>query len=232
MQHLLEWDRAGEHFYETGVSKAVIYPQVNPVVGGAPYSPGEAWNGLTGVTQSPSGAEPTALYANNAKYLNLISTETLGLTLTAYTYPDTFAACDGAAEIAPGVKIGQQTRKTFGLSYVTQFGNDTDGQDHGEIIHLVYGCVASPSEKAAKTINDSPEANEFSWSINTTPVAVDGFKPTALLEIKSTDVDETKFAALKTILWGTAADATNEVAEVPARLPLPAEVARLFGTEG
>ena len=231
MSQLLQWDKIGERLYETGVKQVVIYPQVNPTAGGAPYSPGEAWNGVTGVTQSPSGAEPTKLYANNSQYLNLMSTETLGLTLTAYTYPDTFEACDGKAEIAPGVKIGQQTRKSFGLSYITQIGNDTEGTDHGETIHLVYGCLASPSEKAHKTINESPEAPEMSWSISTTPVAVaGGFKPTASLDIKSTDTTAEKFAALKAILYGTAAEGGNEA--VSARLPLPDEVATLVGIEG
>ena len=238
MGQLLHWDQAGEHFYETGVERGVIYPQVNPNVGGLPYAPGEAWNGLTGVTDSPSGAEPTELYANNAKYLNLISAEKVALTITAYTYPDTFEACDGKAEIAPGVKIGQQSRKTFGLCYSTKLGNDTDGNDHGEILHLVYGCVASPSEKAFKTINDSPEAIEFSWSVNTTPVEVEGFSKTATLEIKSTECDSTKFARLKEILYGkeaVEADAEHNIEAadaVPARLPLPDEVAEIVGTQG
>lgn len=238
MGELLKWDQIGEHYYETGIDKVVAYPAVNPVSGGQPYSPGEAWNGVTGVTQSPSGAEPTKLYANNAQYLNLMSVETLGLTVTAYTAPDSFDAYDGKAEIAPGVKIAQQSRKPFGLSYRTKIGNDTDGQDHGETIHLVYGCLASPSEKAFKTINESPEAPELSWSITTTPVEVPGFQKTSLLEVSSLDCDPEKFAALKAILWGTAAVEADsehgvEAAEaIQARLPLPDEVARLVGTQG
>jgi len=238
MAELLKWDEIGEHFYETGIERVVAYPAVNPTSGGDPYSPGEAWNGVTGVTQSPSGAEPTKLYANNAQYLNLMSVETLGLTLTAYTAPDSFDAYDGKAEIAPGVKIGQQSRKTFGLSYLTKIGNDTDGQDHGETLHLVYGCMASPSEKAFKTINESPEAPELSWSITTTPVAVEGHQKTSYLEVSSLTCDSAKFAALKAILYGTAAVEADpergiEAADaIPARLPLPDEVARLVGTQG
>ena len=214
----LVWDQTGQKTYETGVKQGVLYPQGE---GGA-YPKGYAWNGLTGVTESPSGAESNPLYADDIKYLNLISAEEFGATIEAYTYPDEFAECDGSAEIAPGVTIGQQARKTFGMAYKTTFGNDVDGNEHGYKLHLIYGALATPSEKAYATINDSPEAITFSWEVTTTPVAVEGFKPTASLTIDSTKVDKTKLAALEDILYGKDS--------VEARLPLPNEVAELMKT--
>lgn len=217
----LVWDKTGERFYETGVEKGVLYPFKD----GA-YSKGVVWNGLTAVTESPSGAEATALYADNIKYLNLMSNEEFGATIEAYTYPDEFAECDGSAEIAPGVIIGQQKRSTFGLSYVTKLGNDTDGSDYGYKLHLIYGALASPSEKGYATVNDSPEAITFSWEVSTTPVEVpnteDGksFKPTASVTIDSTKVSADELKALEDILYGT------EDAE--PRLPLPEELMTIF----
>ena len=213
----LVWDQVGERLYETGVDKAVVYPQV----GGA-YPAGAAWNGLTAVNLSPSGAEPTPLYANNAKYLNLMSVEEVGGTIEAYTFPDEFAECDGAKELVPGVKIRQQTRKPFGLCYRTLIGNDTEGTKHGYKITLVYGCLSSPSEQSNATVNDSPEAKTMSWSFTTTPVEVPGFEPTASLEIDSTVTDPTKLKALEDVLYGTD--------DAEAYLPLPEEVAELIGT--
>ena len=214
----LVWDQTGERLFETGVKQGVLYPQE----GGA-YPKGFAWNGLTAVTESPSGAEATPLYADDIKYLNLLSNEEFGATIEAYTYPDEFASCDGSAEIAPGVVIGQQKRKAFGLSYKTTLGNDVDSYDHGYKLHLVYGALATPTEKAYATINDSPEAVTFSWEITTTPVAVKGFKPTAIVTVDSTKVSAEKMTALEEILYGTD--------EAEARLPLPDEVAELLKTE-
>ena len=214
----LVWDQTGQKTYETGVKQGVLYPQGE---GGA-YPKGYAWNGLTGVTESPSGAESNPLYADDIKYLNLISAEEFGATIEAYTYPDEFAECDGSAEIAPGVTIGQQARKTFGMAYKTTFGNDVDGNEHGYKLHLIYGALATPSEKAYATINDSPEAITFSWEVTTTPVAVEGFKPTASLTIDSTKVEKDKLTALEDILYGKDS--------VEARLPLPNEVATLMKT--
>ena len=209
------WDQTGERLYETGVKQGVLYIPTDGV-----YSKGVAWNGLTAVTESPSGAEATPLYADDIKYLNLMSNEDFGCTIEAYTYPEEFAACDGSASLAAGVSIGQQPRKTFGLSYRTTLGNDVDGNDYGYKLHLVYGGLAAPSEKAYATINDSPEAITFSWEVSTTPVNVTGHKPTAHLEINSTKADKTKLAALEAILYG---DETNE-----PRLPLPDEIAELM----
>ena len=214
----LVWDQTGERFYETGVNHGVLYPK-GPL---GTYPNGVAWNGLTAVTESPSGAEATPLYADNIKYLNLMSAEEFGATIEAYTYPDEFAQCDGSAEIATGVMIGQQNRNVFGLSYKTVIGNDIDGHNYGYKLHLIYGALASPSEKGYSTINDSPEVMTFSWEVTTTPVSVTGFKPTASITIDSTKADETKLAALETILYG---DTGTE-----ARLPLPDEVATLMGT--
>ena len=211
----LVWDQTGERLYETGVKMGVLYPQVS----GA-YPKGVAWNGLTAVTESPSGAEATALYADDVKYLSLMSAEEFGATIEAYTYPDEFAQCDGSAEIADGVSIGQQKRKAFGLCYRTVLGNDTNNNDYGYKLHLIYGALAAPSEKAYATINDSPEAITFSWEVSTTPVSVDGFKPTASITIDSTKADPTKLKALEDILYGAA--------ETEARLPLPNEVATLM----
>lgn len=217
------WDKTGERYYETGVEKGVLYPAVSGT-----YPKGVAWNGLTAVTESPSGAEATPLYADNIKYLNLYSNEDFGATVEAYTYPDEFAACDGSAELAPGVRVAQQTRQPFGMSYVTKKGNDTDGADHGYILHLIYGATASPSEKAYNTINESPEAITFSWELTTTPVEVPGMKPTACITIDSTKVDAEELKALEEILYGKDATVEPEAEAVEPRLPLPAELATIF----
>ena len=217
------WDKTGERLYETGVKNGVLYLQTNGV-----YNNGVAWNGLTAVTESPSGAEATALYADDMKYLNLYSAEEFGATIEAYTYPDEFAECDGSKEIVDGVMIGQQTRKSFGLCYRTVIGNDTDGEAHGYKLHIIYGAMASPSEKAYATINNSPEAITFSWEVTTTPVNVTGAKPTASVVIDSTKADPAKLAALETILYGK--DPTNEGSSdgVDPRLPLPDELKTLM----
>lgn len=214
----LVWDKTGERYYETGVKQGVLYP----IQEGGVYTKGVAWNGLTAVTESPSGAEATALYADDIKYLNLLSTEEFGCTIEAYTYPDEFAECDGSASLAAGVNIGQQKRKTFGLCYRTVLGNDVDNNDYAYKLHLVYGCLASPSEKAYATINDSPDAITFSWEVTTTPVAVTGFKPTACITIDSTKANAEKLTALEAILYGAN--------ETEARLPLPDEIATLMKT--
>lgn len=214
----LVWDQTGERYYETGVRQGVLYPMQE----GGVYTKGVAWNGLTAVTESPSGAEATALYADDIKYLNLLSTEEFGCTIEAYTYPDEFAECDGSASLAAGVNIGQQKRKTFGLCYRTVLGNDVDNNDYAYKLHLVYGCLASPSEKAYSTINDSPDAITFSWEVTTTPVAVTGFKPTACITIDSTKANAEKLTALEAILYGAN--------ETEARLPLPDEIATLMKT--
>ena len=214
------WDQTGERLYETGVKRGVLYVQDS----GGTYPKGVAWNGLTAVTESPSGAEATPLYADDIKYLNLISTEELGGTIEAYTYPDEFAECDGSASIATGVYIGQQPRKTFGMCYTTTVGNDVDSNAHGYKLHLIYGALASPSEKAYATINDSPEAITFSWEFSTTPVNVNGFKPTANIVIDSTKATPEKMAALEKILYGDT--------DVEPRLPLPDEVAQVMSAGG
>ena len=214
----LVWDKTGERYYETGVKNGVLYIPTEGV-----YSKGVAWNGLTAVTESPSGAEATALYADDMKYLSLYSAEEYGATIEAYTYPDEFAQCDGSGELAKGVSIGQQTRKPFGLCYKTTIGNDTDGNDYGYKLHMIYGCMASPSEKAYATINDSPDAITFSWEVTTTPVSVAGFKPTASITIDSTKADPTKLAALEDILYGKDGEPGSE-----ARLPLPDEIKTLM----
>lgn len=211
----LIWDKTGERLYETGVDRGVLYPLVN----GA-YPKGVAWNGLTAVNENPSGAEPTALYADNIKYLNLMSAEEYGATIEAYTYPEEFAACDGSAEIADGVTIGQQDRSHFGLSYRTLIGNDEDGTAHGYKLHLVYDCLASPSEKAYSSVNDNPDAVSLSWDISTTPVAVEGYKPTATLTIDSTKIDAAKLKKIEDLLYGTA--------DSDAKLPLPDEIINLL----
>ena len=212
----LVWDKSGEHLFETGVDHGVLYPQAAD----GSYPLGVAWNGLTSVSESPSGAEANPLWADNIKYLNLYSAEEFGATVEAYTYPDEFAELDGSAEIAPGAMIGQQNRKAFGLSYRTVLGNDIQGNDFGYKLHLIYGAQASPSEKSYETINDSPDAITFSWELNTTPTPVTGHKPTASLVIDSTKCDATKLAALEDILYGT----DNE----EPRLPLPDEVATIL----
>ena len=218
------WDKTGERFYETGVKQGVLYPQGE----GGTYLKGVAWNGLISVTESPSGAEATPLYADNIKYLNLISAEEFGATIEAYTYPDEFAECDGSAEIARGVMIGQQSRKPFGLSYVTTLGNDVDGDDYGYKLHIIYGALAAPSEKGYTTINDSPEAITFSWEITTTPVNVTGYKPTACITIDSTKVDADKLAALEEILYGKDPTTPGGTDGVDPRLPLPDEIIALM----
>ena len=212
----LTWDNTGERIFETGIKQGVLYP----IQSDGKYTKGVAWNGLTAVTESPSGAEATALYADDIKYLNLLSNEEFGATIEAYTYPDEFAECDGSAELATGVMIGQQKRKTFGLCYRTTIGNDVEGNDYGYKLHLVYGCLAAPSEKGYSTINDNPDAITFSWEVSTTPVNVAGFKPTSQITIDSTKADPTKLAALEAVLYG------GEATE--AKLPLPDEVATLM----
>lgn len=221
------WDKSGERTYETGVDHGVLYPYNKTTKS---YDHGVAWNGLTTVTESPSGAEASAQYADNIKYLNLISAEEFAATIEAFTYPDEFGECDGTAEIATGVKIGQQNRNTFGLAYRTVFGNDTEANDYGYKLHLIYGALAAPSEKAYATVNDSPEAIAFSWEVSTTPVNVTGFKPTALLVIDSTKVDAEQLAALEKILYGTndTGSSNNTVKGADPRLPLPDEVAQLL----
>lgn len=211
------WDNAGEKRYETGVDHGVLYPQVS----GA-YPKGVAWNGLTTVTESPSGAEANPVYADNIKYLNLYSAEEFGASVEAYTYPDEFAVCDGSAEIAGGVMIGQQDRQPFGMCYRTIIGNDTEGSNHGYKLHIIYGAMASPTEKAYTSVNDSPEAITFSWELTTTPVAVTGHKPTASLTIDSTKTSKEKMAAIEDILYGSESE--------EARLPLPDEIVTIIGT--
>ena len=212
------WDAIGEHTFETGVRNGVLYLKDTE---GA-YSNGVAWNGLTSVSESPEGAEATDLYADDIKYLTLMSAENFKATIEAYTYPVEFEECDGSATIANGVVIGQQARKPFGLCYRTAIGNDTDGNEHGYKLHIVYGCQASPSEKQYSTINDSPEAITFSWEVSTTPVNVNGKKPTATLIIDSTKADKAKLTALEAILYGSE--------EKEPRLPLPDEIATLMTT--
>lgn len=218
------WDQQGERLYETGVDHGVVYPINNSGL----YTPGVAWNGLTAVNEQPSGAEANPLYADNIKYLNLVSAEDFKATLEAYTYPPEFEACDGTAAIVAGAIIGQQPRKIFGLCYRTRIGNDVDGDSHGYKLHLIYGCQATPSEKGYNTVNDNPDAITFSWEMNTTPVAVNipgqDFKPTASLVIDSTKVSSSKLADLEAVLYGTAG--------TPARLPLPAEVYTILGATG
>lgn len=212
------WDQIGSRFYETGVKNGVLYPRVT----NGSYPLGVPWNGLISVSESPSGAESNPLYADDTKYLNLISVEEFGCTIEAYTYPEEFEACDGSAEITPGAVIGQQSRSTFGLCYRTSLGNDTEGVDHGYKLHLIYGALASPSEKAYSTINDSPEAITFSWEVTTTPVPVEGFKPTASLIVDSTKVTANGLAALEKALFG---DTATE-----PYLPLPDAVVTLLET--
>lgn len=208
----LTWDNTGKRFYETGVNQGVLYPQDSS----GEYPLGVPWNGLVSVTESPSGAEPTPHYADNIKYLNLMSAEEFGANIEAFTYPDEFAICDGSAEIGEGVVIGQQSRKPFGLSYKTLLGNDTDGTDHGYKIHLIYGALAAPSEKNYATVNDTPEAITFSWEVTTSAVPVLGFKPTAQLVIDSTKITPEQLVSIEKIIYGDE--------EEEARLPLPEEI--------
>jgi hypothetical protein len=212
----LTWDAVGERFYETGVDRGVLYL---PDSGGE-YSEGHAWNGLTTITESPSGADANPQYADNIKYLNLIAAETFGGTIEAFTYPDAFAECDGTATPSAGVAVGQQGRRVFGLSYRSQVGNDIDGTDHGFKIHLLYGLQAAPSEKAYGTINDSPAAIAFSWAISSTPVPVTDLKATSIITVDSTKVNSADLDALCDILWGSGGG--------DARLPMPDEVIALF----
>lgn len=212
----LEWDKTGERLYETGISHGVVYPQAT----GGTYPKGAAWNGLTAVTESPSGAEPSPLYANNIKYLNLMSVEEFGFSIEAYTYPDEFAECNGEKEMTTGVKLGQQKRKTFGMTYRSLIGNDTEGDAHGYKLHLVYGALAAPSEMAHNSVNDNPEAATMSWECSTTPVSVAGFQPTSHIVIDSTTANPTKLAELEKKLYG---DESSE-----AMLPLPDEVASIM----
>ena len=222
------WDKTGERYYETGCDRGVLYPQGT----GGTYPEGVAWNGLTNVTESPEGAEPTDLYADNIKYGSIRSAETFGGTIEAYTYPEEFNACDGNVSVAEGVYIGQHTRVPFGLCYRTMIGNDTaDESDDGYKLHLVYGATASPSEKTRDTINDSPEATTFSWEFDTTPVNVTGRKPTATLEIDSRTADAGKLAALEDILYGKDAGPAGTPAAVEPRLPLPDEIITLMGAD-
>lgn len=217
---VLTWDTVGERYYETGVDHGVLYlPDETGV-----YNTGVAWNGLTAVTESPSGAEPTPQYADNLKYLNLTSAEEFAATLEAFTYPDEFGVCDGSVALAEGVNIGQQPRKMFGLSYRTKVGNDTEGVDLGYKLHLIYGAQAAPTEKSYATMNDSPEAITLSWEISTTPVAVTGHKPTAILTIESTKADADALSDLEDLLYGTAS--------TTAKLPTPDEVLALFAPVG
>lgn len=220
------WDKTGERLYETGVDRGVLYPLNKS----GEYTPGVAWNGLTAVTESPSGAESTPLYADNIKYLNMLSTEEFGATIEAYTYPDEFAECDGSASLADGVMIGQQNRNVFGFSYRTLLGNDVDSTNYGYKLHLIYGAQASPSEKNYATVNDSPEAISLSWEVTTTPVNVTGFKPTASITIDSTKVDKEKLAALEEILYGKNPTTTEGSDGVDPRLPLPDEIKQIMGT--
>lgn len=218
MAQLITWDGVGEKIYETGVDHGVLYI---PSVAGV-YDTGFAWNGLVSVTESPTGAEPNPQFADNIKYLNLLSAEEFGGTIEAFTYPPEFGQCDGTAAPSAGILIGQQTRKSFGLSYRTKIGNDVDGVDHGYKLHLVWGALVSPSEKAYQTINESPEAITFSWEFTTTPAPVTGYKPTSVMVIDSTLVDPTDLAALEAILYG------NSTGPVQPELPTPDEVLALF----
>lgn len=211
----LIWDKTGERLYETGTKMGVLYVQDNGT-----YPVGVAWNGLTAVTESPSGAEATPLYANDSKYLNLTSAEEFGATIEAYTYPPEFDACNGVVSVVEGVSIGQQRRKEFGFCYRTILGNDTEENEHGYKLHIVYGAKAAPSEKAYTTVNDTPEPITLSWEVTTTPVAVEGYKPTATITIDSTKADPTKLAELEAILYGSE--------DTEARLPLPDEIMTLM----
>lgn len=226
----LVWDKTGERLYETGISQGVLYP----IQTGGVYNSGVAWNGLSAVTESPSGAEPTPIFADNIKYLNLMSAEEFGGTIEAYTFPVEFAECDGSKEVAPGVFAGQQNRKMFGLSYKTLLGNDVDSTDYGYKLHLVYGCMASPSEKGYQTVNDSPEAISLSWEFSTTPVEIttliedEKLKPTSILTFDSTKVDSSKLKALEEILYGKDPSSDSADDGVEPRLPLPDEVIKLM----
>lgn len=213
----LVWDQDGERYYETGVDRGVLFP-----LGSSGYEAGVAWNGLSSVEENPSGGDANATWADNIKYLNLTSAEDYGFTITAYTYPDEWPACDGSASPTPGMFIGQQTRKKFGFSWRTKIGNDTDGADHGYRIHFAYNCSAAPTSRSHQTINESPEATEMSWEVTTTPTPVPNYKPTAHCYVDSTKVDATKLATLETMLYGTAGTGSTD-GTAPA-LPTPAQI--------
>ena len=208
----IQWDKVGEHFYETGVDHGILYPMN---ANGQTYDKGVAWNGLTAVTESPEGAEVSAIYADNIKYLNLMSAEDFKATIEAYTYPEEFEQCDGSASLAEGVKIGQQARKAFGFCYRTKVGNDLN-PELGYKIHIIYGATAAPSERAYETVNDSPEAITFSWEVSTIPVEVTGFRPTAHVESDSTKVEPTKLALIEAALSGT--DEEGQVTAISAKV--------------
>ena len=214
----LEWDKTGEHFYETGVKQVVLFP-----MSGSDYGTGVAWNGVTSIEENPSGADFNAIYADDIKYLNIQGAEEFGATLGAYTYPDEFAECDGEVMPVPGLSIGQQARKPFGLCYRTTIGNDTEGIEYGYKLHLVYGARVTPSSKSYSTINESPEPAEMSWEMNTTPVAVSGMKPTSIIKLDSTKFGAAKMAEIEDILYGTVSS--------DARLPLPDEVVAIMGAD-
>lgn len=217
----IQWDQTGEKLYETGVSNGVIYPQSS----NGTYPAGVGWNGLTNVSEKPTGAEATALWADNIKYLNLLSKEEFEGSIEAFMYPDEFAECNGEKELVVGMKIGQQPRKPFGFCYRTILGNDTELEDHGYKIHIVYGATVSPSERAYETVNDSPSAITFSWDFKTVPVDVTGAKPTASVEINSTDFtgdNASKLTALENVLYGSA--------DADPRLPLPDEIKTILTT--
>lgn len=216
----LEWDKTGERYYETGTDRGVLYL---PDATGA-YNTGVAWNGLVSVTESPSGAESNKQYADNRVYLNLVSAEEFGGTIEAFTFPPEFGVCDGTASPRKGVYVGQQGRKTFGLSYRSKIGNDVDLNDHGYKLHLIYGALAAPSERAYQTVNDSPEPITFSWEFSTTPIEVPGFAPTAILTINSTEVAPAELKMLEDLLYGTSS--------APPELPLPADVFEIFAPAG
>lgn len=221
----LKWDQIGERFYETGTKQGVLYPQVN-----GQYPKGVAWSGLTGFTLSPSGAEPTPVYADDIKYLNLMSAEEMGATIEALFYPDEFEECNGSKTVAPGVTVGQQTRKSFGLCTKTMIGNDVDYNNHAYRLNILYGALASPSEKAYKTVNDNPEAMTLSWTLSTTPVEVPGCAPSAYMSIDSRNCDESKLKALEDILYGKDPTTPEGNDGVEPRLPLPAEIIEIVGT--
>ena len=221
------WDASGAHLYETGLKNGVLYPYDST----NGYKPGVAWNGLSSVSESPSGAEANAIYADDIKYLNLYSAEEFGATIECYTYPDEWAECDGSAALTDGVMLGQQPRKTFGLCYRTVIGNDTEGDSHGYKLHLIYGCKASPSERQYQTINDSPEAITFSYEISTIPVNVSGHNPVSCITIDSTKVDSEKLAILEDVLYGKdATTGTNASEATEPWLPLPDQVYSIITT--
>lgn len=233
MAFAISWDGAGDRLYETGVDRGVLFPYNSTVEHDTNYYNGVAWNGLTTVTQSPSGAEANDIYADNMKYLSLRSAEQFGGTIEAYTYPDEFAECDGSAEVATGVFASQQARKKFGFSYRTRVGNDEEGDSHGYKIHLIYGGTVNPSEKSYQTVNDSPEAITFSWELSTEPVQVGKindveYRPIAHLEIDSTKADADALAAFEQILYGT--PASQGTSEVKPYMPLPSDVITAFTT--